>query len=461
MTSPERLSMPAQIRALLALGLPLVGSHLAQMSLHVTDTVMVGWYGVEPLAAVVLGASWFFLTFILGAGFGNGVMGLIAAAAAQDDDTQVRRTTRMALWLSILFSVVAAPLMWWSGPILRALGQKPELAALAQDYLRIAGLGMAPALLVMTLKSFLSALERAQVVLWVTVAGVVLNAGLNWALIFGNWGAPELGVRGAAIATVSTQVLTAVLLGAYAALLPSLRRYRLWQRFWRADWPAFGEVFRLGLPVGLTSLAEGGLFNATALMMGWIGTIEVAAHGIALEVAALAFMVHLGLANAATVRAGRAFGAHDRQGLRHVAVAAIGLSFAVAVLAIAAMLIWAPDIVGLFIDPANQGAEAILDFGVQLLAVAALFQLFDAMQVIALGLLRGVLDTRAPMWITVFSYWGIGIPASYLLAFPLGLGGIGLWLGLVIGLAMAATLLMLRFWTGPARGDPRSAAQAG
>lgn len=459
MTSPERLSMPAQIRALLVLGLPLVGSHLAQMALHVTDTVMVGWYGVEPLAAVVLGSSWFFLVFILGAGFGNGVMGLIAASAAQGDDTQVRRTTRMALWLSILFAAAVAPLMWWSGTILRALGQKPELAALAQDYLRIAGFGMAPALLVMTLKSYLAALERAQVVLWVTVGGVAANAVLNWSLIFGNWGAPELGVRGAAIATVATQVLSLVLLSGYATLLPALRRYRLLQRFWRPDWPAFRDVFRLGLPVGLTSLAEGGLFNATALMMGWIGTIEVAAHGIALEVAALAFMVHLGLANAATVRVGQAFGAHDRDGMRQVSVAAIGVSLAVAVLAIAVMLIWAPQIVGLFIDPAKEGADAILAFGVTLLAVAALFQLFDAMQVIALGLLRGVLDTRAPMWITVFSYWGVGIPSSYVLAFPLGLGGVGLWLGLVVGLALAATLLMLRFWSGPASA-PEPAAQS-
>lgn len=450
-----RTTYPAHAKALLVLGLPLVGSNLAQVALHVTDTVMLGWYGIEPLAAVVLGSSSFFILFILGSGFAIAVMPMVATALGRGDEAQVRRDTRMGLWLSILYGALVLPVTWWSRPILEALGQDPGVSLLAQDYLRIAGAGMIPALLVMVLKSLLSALERAGIVLWATLAGAVLNAALNWAFIFGNWGAPEMGVRGAALATLGTQILTLAVLGAYAAGHPALRRFALATRFWRADWPAFAQVFRLGWPIGLTGLAEGGLFNASALMMGWIGTKELAAHGIALEAVALTFMVHLGLANAATVRVGRAAGAGDAQGLRDGALVAIALSFLFG-LAMVALFLAAPGaIIGLFLDEANPRAADILAFGTLLLAVAALFQLFDAMQAMALGFLRGVQDTRAPMWLAAFSYWIVGIPVSYAFAFPLGLGGAGLWLGLTTGLALAAALLMARFWWGSGRATQR------
>ena len=440
------MTYPAHARATLALGLPLIGSHLAQMALHVTDTVLLGWYGVNELAAVVLATSTFFVTFILGSGFAQAVMPLVAQALGQGDETRVRRDTRMGLWLSIGFGVISYPLFWWSEPLMRALGQKPEVAILAQDFLRIAGLGMIPALLVMALKSYLAALERTQVVLWTTLAAVVVNALLAYALIFGHWGAPELGVRGAAISSVAVQVLTVVLIAAYAAWQPGLRRFRLFQRFWRPDWPAMGQVFRLGWPIGLTGLAESGLFHATAVMMGWIGTVELAAHGITMEVAALTFMVHLGLSNAATVRAGRADGAGDARSLRDGAKVAIVLSFGFGCMAVLMFLSLANPIMGLFLDETKPGSDAIITYGAQLLAFAALFQLADAMQVMALGLLRGIRDTRVPLIAAAISYWLIGIPVGYWLAFEAGLGGAGLWLGLVIGLFAAAVSMMWRFW---------------
>lgn len=437
----------AHARALLLLGLPLIGSNLAQMALHVADTVMLGWYGVEALAAVILGASTFFILFILGAGFPIAMTGLVAASIGAGDQTQARRATRMALWLSALYAASVMPVMWWSGPILRLLGQDPGLAALAQDYLRIAGFGMAPALVIKTLQSFLSAIERTRVVLIATLVSLAVNVALNWALIFGNWGAPELGLRGAAIATLATQIVGAAFLGLYAAWLPALRPYALFQRLWRPDPEAFVRLWRLGWPVGLTGLAEGGLFNASALMMGWVGTIQLAAHGIAIEITALAFMVHLGLSNAATVRAGHAAGRGDLAGLRDGAIAAMGLSFLFGLVVVVLFLTRPEPLIGLFLDRANPRAGQIVAFGATLLAVAALFQLFDAAQVMALGLLRGLQDTAGPLWITVVSYWLIGIPASYLLAFPIGLGGVGLWLGLTIGLAVAAVLLVARFRT--------------
>jgi MATE family multidrug resistance protein len=446
MSTPQRMTYAAQARATLTLGLPLIGSHLAQMSLHVVDTIMLGWYSVPALAAGVLGASSFFVVFILGSGFAQAVMPMVASALGRGDEAQVRRDTRMGIWLSVAFGILCYPLFWWSQPILLAAGQQPEVAALAQDFLRIAGLGMIPALLVMALKSYLAALGRTQVVLWATIAAVFMNIAVNWALIFGNWGFPELGVRGAAWASVVAQGLTILVLALYAGFLPDLRRFHLFQRFWRADPAALAQVFRLGLPIGLTGLAESALFHASALMMGWIGARELAAHGIALQACSLAFVVHLGLANAATVRTGRADGAADAQGLRDGARVAIALSAGFGLLVVTLFLTVPTQIIAAFLDLSKPGSAEIVTIGVMLLALGALFQMADAMQVIALGLLRGIKDTRVPMWLATLSYWVIGIPAGYLLAFPFGYGDVGIWLGLVIGLMAAATLLMARFW---------------
>lgn len=447
-TGPGHL---AEARALLALGLPIIGSHLAQVAMHITDTVMLGWYSVEALAAVVLGATMFFTLFLVGSGFAWAIMPMIAAAVANGEDREVRRVTRMGLWLSLGFGAAVMPLLWFAEAVLRAIGQDPELAAATQDYLRIAGWGMFPALTVMVLKSYLAAQERTQVVLWVTVAGAVLNGALNWGLIFGNWGLPELGIRGAAMATLATQLVQLLLVGAYALWLPSLRHHRLLVRLWRPDSDALGRVFRLGWPIGLTSLAEAGLFSASAFMMGWVGTNELAAHGIALEIVSLTFMFHLGLANAATVRVGQAHGRRDIEQLRLVGRTAIGLSLTFSTVAVALFLAVPEALVRLFLDAADPLTPVIVAIGASLLAVAALFQLADGGQVLALGLLRGVQDTRVPMVHAAVSYWLIGLPAGYALGFTAGLGAVGIWLGLVVGLVLAGILMMARFWTGPAR----------
>ena len=448
MAKPETYGQHA--RAVLALGLPLIGSNLAQMALHVTDTIMLGWYDIEALAAVVLGVTAFFVLFMLGAGFAQAVMPMVAQAAAAGNDRDVRRVTRMGLWLSILYAVLSLPVMWFSGPLLLAAKQDPVVAALAQDFLRIAGFGMIPALVIMVLKSYLAALERTQVVLWTTLIGVAVNAAAAWALIFGHWGAPELGVRGAAIASLLTQTLTAALLLAYAGWFGPLRRYTLFVRFWRADWHAFAQVYRLGWPISLTSLAESGLFSAASVMMGWLGTRQLAAHGIAMEIAAVTFMIHLGLSNAATVRAGRAFGPGDGEGLRRGAQVVIALSVLVALVNVTLFLAMPETLIGLFLSADDPARATVLAFGTGLLAVAALFQLADAMQVMALGLLRGVQDTRVPMLLAVVSYWVVGMPMSYLLGIRAGFGGQGLWFGLTIGLVLAAVSLMVRFWRGAA-----------
>ena len=431
------------LKAYLVLGLPLVGSHVAQMSITLIDTLMLGWYDVDALAAQVLAGTMFFVFFIFGSGFAWAVMPKVAQAEGANDERGARRTTRMGLWASIMFGVAVMPLFLWAEPVLLALGQTPELAAMGADYLAIAGWGIFPALMVMTLKSFLAALEKTQAVLWITVAAVFANALVNYALIFGNWGAPELGIVGAAWASLVVQGLSFVLIVAYAQI--ATPEHQLFVRFWRADWEAFGEVFRLGWPIGITALAEVGLFAASSVMMGWLGTLPLAAHGIAMQVISLAFMVHLGLSNAATVRAGRAYGRGDISGLRHGAYTVFAMSVVVAVVAVVIFLTIPEVLLSAFLDPTDPDAPAVMAIGVGLMAAAALFQLVDAAQVMALGVLRGVQDTRVPMLIAGVAYWVIGVPASYVLGISLGYGGVGIWLGLALGLAVAAVLLIWRF----------------
>ncbi|MFW5642024.1 MAG: MATE family efflux transporter [Roseicyclus sp.] len=310
------MTLAQHIRATLTIGGPLIGGQLAQTLITLTDTVMMGWYGVEELAAVALGGSYFHVILIVGMGFGLAVMPLVAAASSGGNAAEVRRVTRMGLWLGILFGLAVLPVFWFSGAILSALGQTPQVAADAQTYLRIAGFGILPAVLGIVLRSHLSALERPRVVLWAWLGGAGLNAFLNWVLIFGNLGAPELGITGAALASVGTHALIFAVLATFAARARGLSDYTLFARFWRPDWPVFVTVFRLGWPIGLTLLAESGLFVGTMVMMGWIGTMELAAHGIAIQIISLTFMVHVGLASAATVRAGRAWGRQDREALR-------------------------------------------------------------------------------------------------------------------------------------------------
>lgn len=433
------------LKATLLLGLPIVGSHLAQMLITLTDTVMMGWYGIDELAAVVLASSIFFVLFIVGSGFAFAIMPMAASAEGEGDTKQVRRVVRMGLWISLIYCAIMMPLLWNFEAILLAIGQAPEIAKLAQTYMHVVQWSMFPAMLVMVLKSYLSALERVNLVLWVTILAAILNALVNYALIFGNWGFPEMGVRGAAIASILSTLLSFGFIALYVYLLPELKEYAIFTRFWRSDWPAFWEVFRLGWPIGATMLAETGLFSATAILMGWLGTTELATHGIAIQIASMAFVIYLGFSTAGTVRAGRALGRGDIAGIWRVAVTVLGLQLFVAALVIVMFLAIPETLIGAFLTDGSVEASDIVAYGVGLLLVTALFQIPDGVQVVALSLLRGIKDTKVPMILAVISYWVIGMPVAYILGFVWGYGGVGIWAGLVIGLTVAAVTMLWRF----------------
>lgn len=434
------------MRATIGLGIPFAGAQLAQMAINTTDVVMVGWLGTTELAAVVLASQMFFIVFIFGSGFAAGVVPLVAQAVGRSDVAATRRSVRMGIWVALAYGVATFPVLWNSKSILVLLGQNPDVAELAQDYLRVAQWGIFPALILMVMRSFLSGLERGSIILYVTLAMFALNAVLDYMLIFGHFGAPMLGLVGAAIASVCANVLGCIFLVVYAGTQEETRKYELFVRFWRPDWGAIREIVTLGLPISFTILAETSLFATASLLMGTIGTKELAAHGIAMQLISIAFMIPLGLSQVATVRVGLAYGRSDMVGVRRAAVAviAVGLCFSTCGSLLFALL---PRTMGaLFLDTRQADAQMVLDYAVSLIIIAGIFQFADGLQAVAAGLLRGLKDTTVPMILALIAYWPIGFACAWLFAFPLGYGGPGVWFGFVTGLVAAAAMLCSRFY---------------
>ena len=431
--------------ATVSLALPLIGVQLAQVTMNVTDTVMVGWLGARELAAAVLATQAFFLVFIFGAGFAHAAIPLAAGAEGRGDTRGVRRSIRMSVWVLVLYGAVVMIPLSFLGPILVLLDQEPETAGLAGAYMALGQWSMFPALTILSLRAYLTVVNRAYLMLTVIVAGALANAGFNWIFIFGHLGAPAMGIVGAAMATLLSNMLMAGLLVAYTVFAPGLKRYELYARAWRPDWPAFFEVVRLGLPISATIIAEVGLFATSSIMMGWLGTVPLAAHGIALQIASISFMIPLGLANAASVRVGIAHGRQDRIALARAGDTAILIGGAIALCAAALFWLWPEGLVGFYLDADNPASAEVLSTAVPLLFVAAVFQIADSLQAVGAGVLRGMKDTRVPMIIALISYWLVGMPIAYALAFPLGLGGPGIWWGLASGLAAAAVMMNWRY----------------
>ncbi|CAI8208986.1 Multidrug resistance protein MdtK [marine metagenome] len=420
-----------------------MGSQVAQFAVHTTDTLMLGWYSVLALAQVTLGAQVLFVAYIVISGFAYAILPMVAKSMAEGDPQSARRVTRMGLWLSTVAAALLFLPMWFASPILEAMGQDAQVAKGAQDYLRIAGFGLWPAIWGLVLRSYLSALEHTGIVLWLAVGVLIINAFVNYALIFGYWGLPELGLQGAAIGSVIAMSLSLVGFVIYIQIY--FEEQKMFARFWRFDRMATSAVARLAIPISATAFAESGLFAASAFMMGWLGKLELAAHGIVLQLAAMSFMVHMGLSQAGTVRVGQAFARKDWLAVRRTAGVAMGLSSIAAAVAIFFFLATPQILIGAFLELRDPLRPEILRIGTLLLVLASMFQFVDAAQVMALSLLRGLQDTRVPMLITVISYWLIGIPISYILGFIFDFRGTGIWLGLVVGLAIAALLLWSRF----------------
>lgn len=432
-------------RATLRLATPLVLAQLAHIGIGTTDVLMMGWLGPEALAAGALGVNFLFPLYLFGLGVATAVAPMAAQALGARQYRGVRRTVRQGFWVTFLVAALLTLLIWNAEPILLLLGQAEDSVKLAMGYLRAAVWSLVPGLWIIVLRSFVSAHSRPRSVLVVTLLGVGVNAFGNYTLMFGHFGFPALGLVGAGISSSLVNAFMFLALMGFVLRDRKFRRYALLVRFWRSDWPRFFEIVRIGIPIGLTILAESGMFAAAAFLMGLLGTTELAAHAIALQCAAVAFMVPLGICHATTVRVGLAVGIGDRAGVGRAGWTSLALGCAFMLASALALWLLPWQLVGLFLDIDAADQMAVASLAVSFLGVAALFQLFDGAQVIVTGALRGLKDTRIPLLYAVVAYWPIGFGTSVLLGFQLGLGGLGIWIGLAFGLATLSALGTWRF----------------
>ena len=457
-TAPQSVTVTAADRSLrrelgatLALGWPIILANLAINVMTATDFIMLGRLSPHALAAGSLGFFLYQPLFLFGLGV-VGALSPIAAAklgAGQGKDA-LRRATHQALITAIFFSVVVWIALIGAAPFLLAIGEPGDVARDAAIYLRGFQWGLAPSLIYYAARAAFSALERPRPALIAGLLAVAFNALANYALIFGKLGMPALGIIGSGFATTLSQTLMCALLLAASLIDPRMRALRLFALPWRLAGTELAALWRLGLPIGAMIVAEVGVFASATLAMGRFGATAIEAHTIALQIASLAFMVPLGLGQAATVKVGLAYGARDARAIARSGWSAFGLTALFAVFSAAAMVGAPRLLIAPFIDldaPANAAAIAL---AIALLRIAALFQIVDASQVALANMLRGLHDSRVPLIIALLGYWAIGAPISVALGFATPLGPVGVWIGLAAGLAVVAVLLLLR-WIGKER----------
>jgi multidrug resistance protein, MATE family len=427
------------------LALPMALTQLSQIAMMTTDLAFIGRLGGDAVAAAALAGTVYFVSFTFGMGLTSAVAPLAAQAFGANDAAMVRRSLRTGLWAALLLSLPIMVFPLRGEQILLFLGQAPPAARLAQHYLFGLAWGVAPALWFLTIRSFMGAVNRPQPALWITLAAIPVNALLVYLLMYGKLGLPRLELFGTGLATTLVNCATFL-----AALWFAVRRnpfsdYQIFVRLWRIDWSLMRQLAVIGAPISIAFLLEYGLFSAAALLMGLIGTTALAAHQIALQVTAILFMVPFGISMAATVRVGQGVGRNDAPGVRRAGLVAMLLGIVIAVILTFAVVATRFDIASFFLGNTAENAAATIDLAATLLLVGASFFITDGMQSIAAGCLRGLKDTRVPLLFAVLGYWVIGFCLSYLLGFHTSFGAIGIWIGLSIGTAVYAILLVLRF----------------
>ncbi|NWG70221.1 MAG: MATE family efflux transporter [Parvularculaceae bacterium] len=437
-----------ELKALLALGVPMGLTQLVQFSINTVDVLMIGRLGPEALAAAALGLVIFYVFFMLSLGPAMALSPLVSHTLGADPNNRddVRLSVRMGLWIAALLLPFSLAMAFAAESIALALGQQPSLAARAAPYVMALAPGLPFMMGVIMLRNFLAAIERTRWPLVFIVATTALNAFLNWLLIYGNWGLPRLELVGAGIASSISHAAGFLMLAVYCVRDRRAAPFRLFANVLDPHWARFREILKLGAPIGVSIAFEALLFNACVFLMGLIGVNEVAAYQVALNVAATAFMMPLGLAMAGGVRVGLHKGAGDAAGVRRAALLTILASMAVMVLFWAPAMLSPPFVAGLYLDAEDAANGAVLALVASFLPIAAAFGLFDATQVAAMNGLRGLKDVRVPMILTGVSYWPIGFALAWFLGLHTDLGAVGVWWGLLAALFAAAASLSLRLY---------------
>jgi MATE family multidrug resistance protein len=436
--APTRLArLRREMRASAVLAAPLVFGQLAAMAMGIVDTVIAGRHGPVTLAAVGVGSAMWNISVLMAIGVLMAIPPSVAQLNGAGRRGEIGPLFRQTLWLAAALGIGLFVLTWFGALALPAIGVSAEAREPARLFLRAIAWG-APALaLQLTLRNLSEGIGWTRPTMIFGLGGLALLAPLGWWLVF----ARGLGAAGLGYATAIVLWTQALGFYAYLRLEPHYRDLDLFVRVDPPHWRPIRGLLALGLPMGVSLFMEGSLFIVTALLIARLGTVQIAAHQIAVLVASLTFMVPFGVAMATTVRVGHAVGAGDASGVRWAGAAGYALAGIAQLLAVALMVLGASTLARLVTHDA-----AIAALATTLLGYAAVFQVPDGVQALSNGALRGLKDTRVPMAITVLAYWGVGLPLGAWLGLGRGLGAPGLWVGLICGLSVAATLLALRFW---------------
>jgi MATE family multidrug resistance protein len=441
MSSPLRL----ELKALLRLAGPLIASQLASMLMVLTDTLMMARLSPEALAGGGLGAASYTFVSIFCIGVMAAIGTLVSMRHGAGDSAGAARLTQAGLWLAWLLGIVGAILLWNLGPILLQFGQSPENVAFARQFLTMLPLALPGTLSFMALRGFTSAVGRPGPVMVISIGAAVVNYGCNLVLIEGLFGLPKMGLVGIGLVTALVSTGMAIVLAVHIGRHRAYSAYPIRKGLLRPSLVSIRELWRLGLPIGGTYAVEVGVFAFAALCMGLLGSVPLAAHQIALQIVSVAFMVPAGMSYAVTLRIGRHYGAEDMHTVLLVGRLGIGVG-ALIMLAFSLVFWLVPEpLVGLMLNVHDPAFQPVIKVALSLLAVAAWFELFDGVQTIAMGAIRGLKDARTTFLVGLFCYWVIGAPAAWLLAFNAGWGPVGIWWGLALGLACSAVILTSTF----------------
>ena len=435
----------SELRIILRLAGPLIASQMAHMLMVFTDTVMMGHLGPDALAGGGLGAASYNLISFFCVGVIAAVGTLVSIRHGAGDNVGATRLTQAGLWLAWGMALIAALVLWNLEPILLRLGQNEVNVHMAGQFLITLPLALPGFLSFMALRGFTSALGRAGPVMVISLGGVAVNFGLNYALIHGLFGLPHLGLMGIGLVTAVVANGMALLLALHIRQHPAYAPYPIRQGLMRPSLTYLQELWRLGLPIGGTYAVEVGLFTFAAFCMGAMGSTQMAAHQIALQSVSMAFMVPVGISYAMTMRIGQHYGAGNL--LQARLAGRVGIAFGAMIMLGFALLFWlAPyQVVSLFLDLDNPAYHDVIDLAVKLLAIAAWFELFDGTQTLAMGAIRGFKDARTTFVIGLACYWLVGAPAAWAFGFYAQGGAMGVWWGLALGLACAALALTVAF----------------
>lgn len=447
-TAPWRAELTETVR----LAWPITLTQLGHVAMMTTDLALVGRLGGDAIAATALAQIILFTAFVLGMGLVSAVAPLAAQAFGAREPRMVRRALRVGLWAATLLGVPLTIAQYWGGDLLVALGQDVHAAALAHQYLIGLSWSLVPAWWFIAIRGFMGAVNRPEPALWITLVAIPANALLAYALIFGHFGLPRLEMLGAGIATAIVNLaMCVVALWVCYRNIP-FRKYQVLGRFWRFDGQLMKKLMIIGFPISATFLLEYGLFGAAGLVMGTIGAHALAAHQIALQIASIMFMVPFGIGMAATVRVGQEAGRRNPEGSRRAGLVAIGLAATFMAVMTVAVALGRNVVPLIFIDANAPSAPEIMALASTLLVLGATFFIADGVQTVAAGALRGLNDTRIPFLFAALSFWIVGFSSVYVLAFPLGYGVTGVWIGFTVGLLLYSTLLVSRFHRLTARG---------